>query len=65
MCLSLSVCEYLRDFTIKMEGTREGMSIALDPPYCDHDGSYLARQCNSDGICWCVDEFGADLPRTR
>lgn len=47
-----------------MEGTREGMSLALPTPTCSPDGSFLPTQCNND-TCWCVDHFGTEIPQTR
>lgn len=58
------MCEYLHDFAESMEGTREGMNLALPPPRCDSEGNYLATQCN-DSKCWCVDNFGTEIPKTR
>lgn len=58
------VCEYLHEFMESMEGTTEGMMLALPPPQCDAEGSYLSMQCH-DGECWCVDHFGTEIPRTR
>ncbi|KAJ1528450.1 hypothetical protein ONE63_006861 [Megalurothrips usitatus] len=61
---SPTMCEYLRDFRDKMEGTRDGMSLALPPPSCRADGSFNDTQC-SEGACWCVDSFGTEIPQTR
>ena len=64
----IPVCEYLRDFSDKMEGTHEGMVLALPPPKCHSTGSFEATQCaenNGDQQCWCVDSFGSEIPGTR
>lgn len=39
------MCEYLRDFSDRMEGTEEGMALAIKPPKCNSDGSFIAMQC--------------------
>ncbi|KAK9878498.1 hypothetical protein WA026_022394, partial [Henosepilachna vigintioctopunctata] len=57
-------CEYLRDFSESMEGTRDGMNIALPTPTCDKEGGFLPMQCDK-GECWCADNFGTEIPRTR
>ncbi|VVC88364.1 unnamed protein product [Leptidea sinapis] len=44
------LCEYLRDFDEKMEGTVDGMKLALPAPTCKSDGSFTARQCGA-GRC--------------
>lgn len=58
------VCEYLHEFSESMEGTQEGMTLALPQPECDSDGGYIAEQCHNEE-CWCVDHFGTEIPRTR
>lgn len=58
-----SMCEYLRDFDEKMEGTVDGMKLALPAPTCNADGSYTSQQC-ANGECWCVDNFGTKIPET-
>lgn len=60
------MCEYLREFTESMEGTREGMTLALPTPECDADGNYLPTQCDPQtSECWCVDNFGTEIPKSR
>ncbi|CAH2045911.1 unnamed protein product, partial [Iphiclides podalirius] len=59
-----TMCEYLRDFDEKMEGTVDGMRLALPPPSCEADGAFRAQQC-AGGRCWCVDQFGTEIPDTR
>ncbi|XP_059058211.1 uncharacterized protein LOC131851703 isoform X2 [Achroia grisella] len=58
-----TMCEYLRDFDEKMEGTVDGMKLALPAPTCAADGSYTPQQCAA-GRCWCVDSFGTEIPDT-
>ncbi|VEN35788.1 unnamed protein product [Callosobruchus maculatus] len=59
-----TMCEYLHDFSESMEGTRDGMKLALPTPECDENGNYLAQQCDQ-GLCWCVDNFGTEIPNTK
>ncbi|XP_012545066.1 balbiani ring protein 3 isoform X2 [Bombyx mori] len=58
-----TMCEYLRDFDEKMEGTVDGMKLALPAPTCQQDGSFTSQQC-ANGRCWCVDSFGTEIPET-
>lgn len=41
----ISVCEYLRNFSDRMEGTEAGMVLALPTPSCNKDGAYEASIC--------------------
>ncbi|XP_026734373.1 neurogenic locus notch homolog protein 1-like isoform X1 [Trichoplusia ni] len=58
-----TMCEYLRDFDEKMEGTVDGMKLALPAPTCNSDGAFTSQQC-ANGRCWCVDSFGTEIPET-
>lgn len=35
-------------------------------PQCNVDGSFSSEQCwGSTGFCWCVDEYGKEIPGTK
>ncbi|KAM8825960.1 LOW QUALITY PROTEIN: thyroglobulin [Synchiropus picturatus] len=34
-------------------------------PSCERSGSFSSKQCRPDGLCWCVDSLGRELPGTR
>ncbi|KAK4325646.1 hypothetical protein Pmani_003739 [Petrolisthes manimaculis] len=55
-----TMCEYLRDLV-----ELEGVSLAVSTPACDQDGAYERVQCNPLGQCWCVDDFGTQIPGTK
>ncbi|XP_071535769.1 uncharacterized protein [Panulirus ornatus] len=55
-----TMCEYLRDLV-----ELEGVSLAVPTPTCDENGAYEQVQCNDLGQCWCVDDFGTQLPGTK
>lgn len=44
------VCEYLRDFSDRMEGTEAGMVLALTTPACHTDGTYEPIICTKKTI---------------
>lgn len=52
----LSRCQYERFLSLPWTGKFS--------PICKDDGSYVNRQCHGE-YCWCVDEFGNELHRTR
>lgn len=39
------VCEYLRNFSDRMEGTEDGMVLALPTPSCNKEGAYDSSIC--------------------
>lgn len=44
------MCEYLRDFSDRMEGTEAGMVLALPTPACHTDGTYEPIICTKNTI---------------
>lgn len=44
------MCEYLRDFSDRMEGTEAGMVLALPTPSCNKDGTFESRICTTKTI---------------
>ena len=35
-------------------------------PQCNEDGTFQSEQCwGSTGYCWCVDEYGKEIPGTK
>lgn len=44
------MCEYLRDFSDRMEGTEAGMTLALPSPTCKADGTYEPMMCQTKTI---------------
>ncbi|OBS79765.1 hypothetical protein A6R68_22034 [Neotoma lepida] len=34
-------------------------------PSCHRNGAYQAVQCQTEGLCWCVDTQGTEIPGTR
>jgi len=42
----------------------KGLSLSLMEPRCSPSGEFEPLQCDRES-CWCVDEFGMEIPRTR
>ena len=54
---SLTPCEQVQ--------ANEAGLIGEFVPQCEEDGSYASTQCwGSTGECWCVDEYGIEIPGT-
>ncbi|XP_048581312.1 uncharacterized protein LOC5512067 isoform X7 [Nematostella vectensis] len=59
----LSKCQV--DRQLALGGSNSGLKGKL-PPKCRPDGSYEEVQCDRKlGECWCVDQNGKEVPRTR
>jgi hypothetical protein len=56
----ITTCQYLRKI-----GLSDEVTLAIPTPKCTESGSFEATQCNADGECWCVDNFGVEAPNTR
>ena len=53
-------CEQLRS-----QASANGL-VGAYVPQCNEDGSFKSEQCwGSTGYCWCVDEYGKEMPGTR
>lgn len=52
----LSRCQYERFLTLPWTNKFS--------PTCTEDGGYAKKQCHGE-YCWCVDEYGNELHRTR
>ncbi|CAG0879216.1 unnamed protein product [Darwinula stevensoni] len=56
-----TVCQYLRDIALS-----PSVSLAVPPPICKENGAFNETQCDeTTEECWCVDDFGVEIPRTR
>lgn len=60
-----TMCEYLRDTGLGLEKSGANVSLAVPIPQCLPEGGYSPMQCDKDGECWCVDEFGVEIINTR
>lgn len=55
-----TTCEEQRD-----QASQEGL-VGAFVPECNVDGSFKPEQCwGSTGYCWCVNEHGTEVPRTK
>ena len=44
----------------------DNQTIGVFVPRCNPDGHYTDRQCmDTLGLCWCVDNYGNEIPGTR
>jgi hypothetical protein len=59
MSVHISVCAYLRNM-----GLTEEVRLGIPTPQCAENGAFEEQQCDGDE-CWCVDNFGVEIPKTR
>ena len=50
---------------LSSQGSENGL-VGAFVPQCNADGSFNSEQCwGSTGYCWCVDEYGKEIPGTK
>uniref|UniRef100_UPI00398F2778 uncharacterized protein nid2a isoform X2 n=1 Tax=Pristiophorus japonicus TaxID=55135 RepID=UPI00398F2778 len=62
-----TICEEQRD-AVQAEFSPRGYRphFGIHVPQCDEQGNFRPLQCHSStGHCWCVDEWGKEIPGTR
>ena len=58
------MCQYLKGIEDRVGGALDNFKLAINPPKCKNNGEFEEVQCD-EKTCWCVDEFGAEIPVTR
>ena len=59
----LSPCQIKRRQAL---GLRNVPVVGLHAPECRGDGGYDTLQCHAtSGYCWCMDEYGNEVPESR
>ncbi|XP_045033793.1 LOW QUALITY PROTEIN: uncharacterized protein LOC116929499 [Daphnia magna] len=60
-----SICEMMKEVADGRKPAEPGYNLVLKNPRCTPQGEFEEQQCDDDGQCWCVDEFGVELAGTR
>lgn len=61
----MTACQYLRRAELRRS---KALGVKIRSPRCRKDGSFEQIQCQNEKRnrnCWCVDEYGVEIPGTR